>query len=87
MSSSIIVRAAIFTAGAIVGGCAAAAVSNNRNRPVISPVTQPIPKAVPVVGLDATGKTTISTELSITSNLLPVLKYGNPGESCLASNF
>jgi endonuclease G len=78
MPSAAIIRAAIFTAGAVVGGCVATAVSNNRNRP-------PTPKfdpPRPVIGLDATGETTISSELTITSNLLPVLKYGNPGESC-----
>lgn len=74
MPSSTIVRAAIFTAGALVGGCVATVV--NRNRPVTSPVTLP----QPVVGLDATGKTAISTDLNITSNPLPVLKYGNPGK-------
>lgn len=80
MPSSAILRAAIFTAGAVVGGCVAAAVSSNRNRP--TPVTQLTSKPdQPVIGLDATGKTTISSELTITSNLLPVLKYGNPGES------
>lgn len=64
MPGSIIVRAAIFTAGAVVGGCIATAVSNNQSRPA-------------AVELDGTGKTTISTELS---NQLPILKYGNPGK-------
>ena len=87
MPSSAIVHAAIFTAGAVVGGCVVAAVSSNRNRQLAtsSPVTQLTPKPLlpqPVVGLDATGKTAISTELVIRSNLFPVLKYGHPGESC-----
>lgn len=78
MPSSTIVRAAIFAAGAIVGGCVATAVTNNRNKPAPQ-FPRPVPPQ-PVVGLDATGKTTISTELTITSNIPPVLKYGNPGE-------
>lgn len=83
MPSTAIIRAAIFTAGAVVGGCVATAVSNNRNRPPVTPKSD-LPQ--PVIGFDATGKTTISSELTTTSNLLPILKYGNPGESCI-SNF
>ena len=83
MPSAAIVRAAIFTAGAVVGGCVATAVSHNRNRPVISPVTPKSDPPQPVNGYDAT---TISGELTIASNLLPVLKYGNPGVLC-PSNF
>ena len=75
MPGTAIIRAAIFTAGAVVGGCVATAVSINRNRPVTSKPDQP----QPVIWLDATGKSTISSELTATSNLLPVLKYGNPG--------
>ena len=86
MPSSAIIRAAIFTAGAVVGGCVATVVSNNRNRPVTSTATPKSDLPQPIIGFDATGKTTISSELTITSNLLPVLKYGNPGESC-PSNF
>ena len=78
MPGTAIIRAAIFTAGAVVGGCVATAVSNNRNRPVTSPVSPP----QPVIGFDAAGNTTISSELTVTSNLFPVLKYGNPGVSC-----
>ena len=86
MPSSAIIRAAIFTAGAVVGGCVATVVSNNRNRPVTSTATPKSDLPQPIIGFDATGKTTISSELTITSNLLPVLKYGNPGES-YSSNF
>ena len=86
MPSTTIIRAAIFTAGAVVGGCVATAVSNSRNRPVTSPVNPKSDAPQPVIGFDATGKTTISSELSVSSNLLPVLKYGNPGVS-YASNF
>ena len=86
MPSTAIIRAAIFAAGAVVGGCVATAVSNKRNRPVTSPVTPKSDPPQPVIGFDATGKTTISSEMTITSNLLPILKYGNPGVSC-SSNF
>ena len=79
MPSTAIIRAAIFTAGAVVGGCVATAVSSNRNRPVTSLVTPKSDPPQPVIGFDATGK---SNELTVTSNLLPVLKYGNPGMSC-----
>lgn len=86
MPSTAIIRAAIFTAGAVVGGCVATAVSNSRNRPVTSPVTPKSDPPQPVIGFDPTGKTSISSELTVTSNLLSVLKYGNPGVSC-PSNF
>lgn len=78
MPSPAILRAAIFTAGAVVGGCVATALSKNRNRTAAPKSDTP----QPVIGFDATGKTTISSELTVTSNLLPVLKYGNPGVSC-----
>ena len=84
MPSSAIIRAAIFTAGAVIGGCVATVVSNNRNRPVTSIPKSNLPQ--PVIGFDATGKTKLSSELTLTSNLAPVLNYGNPGESC-PSNF
>ena len=82
MPGAAIIRAAIFTAGAVVGGCVVTAVANNRNRPV-TPKSDP---PQPVTGLDATGKTEISTEVTETSGLLPILKYGNPGVS-RPSNF
>ena len=74
MPTTAIIRAGIFAAGAVVGGCVASAVSNNRNR--VTPKSDALQS---VIGFDATGKTTVSSELAVTSNLLPVLKYGNPG--------
>lgn len=78
MPTTTIIRAAIFAAGAVVGGCVATAVSNNRNRPVSQKSDPP----QSVFGFDATGKPTVSSELTVTSNLLPALRYGNPGLSC-----
>ncbi|KAF9475676.1 mitochondrial nuclease [Pholiota conissans] len=85
MPSAVIVHAAVFTAGAVIGGGLAVAVSN-KNRatqpPPIIPYT-PAPRpneSTPVIGLDIiSGKTQLSKGLTITSNLPAVLKYGNPG--------
>lgn len=87
MPSAAIVHAAVFTAGALLGGGLAVAVSNNNKRAVAAPPYTPAQQTpaarvpVPVIGLDPQGKTSISNELTITSNLPAVLKYGNPGAS------
>ncbi|PPQ64686.1 hypothetical protein CVT26_002776 [Gymnopilus dilepis] len=83
MPSGIIVHAAVFTAGAVLGGGIAAAISN-KNRPV-PPV--PVPAATapsgPIIGVDTIGKApAVPKDLSVTSvtQTLPLaLKYGNPG--------
>ena len=86
MPSSVIVHAAVFTAGALLGGGLAVAVSSSKQRVVAPPYT-PAPYQhkpderlpSPVIGIDTQGKTSISNELSVTSSLPAVLKYGNPG--------
>lgn len=83
MPSAAIVHAAVFTAGALLGGGLAVAVANKNKHTATAPYT-PAPRpdervAGPVIGLDTYGRTNISKELSITSNLPAVLKYGNPG--------
>jgi endonuclease G len=86
MPSAAIVHAAVFTAGALLGGGLAVAVSNKNRATYAPPVSYtPSPRPTeaisgPVIDLDtASGKTNISKELSITANLPAVLKYGNPG--------
>ncbi|KAF8197399.1 hypothetical protein BJ912DRAFT_922851 [Pholiota molesta] len=86
MPSAAIVHAAVFTAGALLGGGLAVAVSNKNRAAYAPPVPYtPSPRHTeaisgPVIDLDtASGKTNISKELSITANLPAVLKYGNPG--------
>ena len=83
MPSAAIIHAAVFTAGALLGGGLAVAVSS-KNKHATAPYTPAPPRPderviAPVIGLDTYGKTSISKELSITSNLPAVLKYGNPG--------
>jgi len=85
MPSSVIVHAAVFTAGALLGGGVAAAVTSRKrpvpppNAPLHAPVTTQIKTGAPVIDIDSTGRTKISTELTVTSILPPALKYGNPG--------
>lgn len=74
MPSSAIVHAAIFTAGALLGGGIAAAVSRNQ-RPGPGQVRTP----APVIDIDPTGKTKLSV---VPRSDLPVLKYGYPGMFC-----
>jgi endonuclease G len=69
MPSSAIVHAAVFTAGALLGGGIAAAVSRNQR-----PRTP-----APVIDVDPTGKTKLSV---VPRSDLPVLKYGHPGMFC-----
>lgn len=66
MPSSIAIHAAIFTAGAVVGGGIAAAVANRKGRP-----TQPL-------SVQTTDKGNQAVALTAPAGL-PVLKYGNPG--------
>ncbi len=82
MPSAAIIHAAVFTAGALIGGGLAVAVSSKNKHATSYTPAPPRPDervVAPVIGLDTYGKTSISKELSITSNLPAVLKYGNPG--------
>jgi len=82
MSGSTAVRAAIFAAGALVGGGVAAFVTSRHqpmstyNRPLQGVSTSP----PPIVGLDEARKTTlVDTGITPPTLLSPVLKYGHPG--------
>jgi hypothetical protein len=74
MPSSAIVHAAVFTAGALLGGGIAAAVSSRQK---LTPAYVKSPAQV--VGIDITGTTRTSPELSVSHVLSSPLKYGNPG--------
>ncbi|KAF9452827.1 hypothetical protein P691DRAFT_803116 [Macrolepiota fuliginosa MF-IS2] len=85
MPGSAAVNAAIFTAGALLGGGIAAVVTSKKNqqqqvlptRPVPISVPAPTPVPAPVVQVGAGGKPRfIESEQMIVS---PVLKYGHPG--------
>ncbi|KAF9557691.1 hypothetical protein CPC08DRAFT_819754 [Agrocybe pediades] len=82
MPSSAIIHAAVFTAGAVLGGGIAAVVSS-RTKPSSVASTSPVPPSnslgAPVIGLNSTGRTEISRELTVASSLPLALKYGNPG--------
>ncbi|KAJ3815682.1 hypothetical protein F5876DRAFT_61275 [Lentinula aff. lateritia] len=86
---SVLVQAALFAAGAIVGGGVTATVFTKRQaqRPVVAPtvdgtIVSPAVATVspPVIGLGANGNAQISSLASATSlSSSAVLKYGNPG--------
>ncbi|KAF9001971.1 hypothetical protein BDQ17DRAFT_1244021 [Cyathus striatus] len=78
MSPSVIVHAAVFTAGALLGGGIATAVASKKVTQPVAAVPVPVCPA-PVVVVDDFGKASISKEMSITSSLPSVLKHGNPG--------
>ena len=75
MTATALVRAAIFAAGALVGGGVATIISSKRQLPRPSPQTQEA-----IVALDEAGKTRMSGTVAPMSSLSTVLKYGNPGE-------
>ncbi|CAA7267993.1 unnamed protein product [Cyclocybe aegerita] len=84
MLSSAIIHAAVFTAGAVLGGGVAAVVTN-RQRPSVAsasapvPIPAPAPKPSPIIGLDRGGNTRLSTDLTTASVLPLALKHGHPG--------
>ncbi|KAL0071649.1 nuclease [Marasmius tenuissimus] len=90
MSSSV-VQAAVFAAGAVIGGGVTALVTSKRQRPadipgaIPSSSTTPSTAAVttvspPVIDLGSKGNAQISNAASLASLTAPtVLKYGNPG--------
>lgn len=90
MPGSAVVHAAVFTAGALLGGGIAAVVTSRKNqqqpvlptRPVHSPpVPIPVPEQQtqisPVIGVGTSGKPKFAENEQILVS--PVLKYGNPG--------
>jgi len=83
MPSAALIHAAVFTAGAVLGGGIAAAVTN-KNKTTTAPVlVPPTPAAAPsrtpaLVGMQA-GKPHVSTELVAVASDLPVMKFGHPG--------
>ncbi len=79
MPGSTVVHAAVFTAGALLGGGIAAAVTHRKNQQI--PPTRPAPVLAPVstpaVQVGVSGKPNfVGTEGLLVS---PVLKYGHPG--------
>lgn len=80
MPSGIIIHAAVFTAGAVLGGGIAAVVSN-KNR--VLPVPAAAVPTGPIIGVETIGKApAVLKDLSVTSvtQSLPLaLKYGHPG--------
>lgn len=77
MPNSAIVHAAVFTAGALLGGGIAAAVSRNQRPGQTTPIPGQVRTPAPVIDVDLTGRTMLSTVLR--SDLPLVLKYGHPG--------
>ncbi|KZV62624.1 hypothetical protein PENSPDRAFT_591140 [Peniophora sp. CONT] len=83
MSSSSLVRAAIFAAGAAVGGGVVTVLGRKRAQeaapvgvPVYAPpVTSQTPSNTPAVSLGASG----APVLAAGTPVIPVLRYGNPG--------
>ena len=79
MSGSKVVRAAIFTAGALVGGGVTAFVNRRHARPT----TAPVPPG-PIVEVNEGRHLTLAGGETLLS---PVLKYGNPGKSSVAAAY
>lgn len=73
MPSSVFVHATVFTAGALLGGGIAAAVSSRQK------FTQTAPSVKPPPSFDTTGNAKVSTEISAYYSLPSPLKYGHPG--------
>ncbi|KAF8874639.1 hypothetical protein CPB84DRAFT_1797326 [Gymnopilus junonius] len=80
MPSGIIVHAAVFTAGAVLGGGIAAAISNkNRTSSALPVSATPVPNG-PIIGVETIGKTpAVPKDWSVTQSLPLALKHGNPG--------
>jgi len=78
MTGTALVRAAIFAAGALVGGGVATIISSKRQSPRPSSQAQGA-----IVDLDEAGKTRMSGTGTVVARINPlsaVLKYGNPGK-------
>ncbi|KAF8644132.1 hypothetical protein AX16_008660 [Volvariella volvacea WC 439] len=77
-----LVHAAVFAAGALVGGGIAAVTTANRRSavPIHTAPSQTLDSTLPVLRLDQqTGQATLSEATSQLPSSTPVLKYGNPG--------
>lgn len=83
MSSSAIVRAALFAAGALVGGGVATVLSSRQQSTPIaaSPSESASPSKRPIVEVNEIGKMQIIDGAMMPSSLSPILRYGNPGQS------
>ena len=71
MPGSVVVHAAVFTAGALLGGGIAAAVAH-RNQ-------QQLGRPSPIIEVDTTGKGTLSSTTGALTVASGTLKHGNPG--------
>ncbi|PFH46115.1 hypothetical protein AMATHDRAFT_70601 [Amanita thiersii Skay4041] len=81
MPGSVVVHAAVFTAGALLGGGVAAAIANRRSQLALPPPphTPQVPtKQVPVMDVDVRGRIKVA-EPSPLPVAHEVLRYGNPG--------
>ncbi|KAJ8519877.1 hypothetical protein ONZ45_g3236 [Pleurotus djamor] len=80
MAGSVFVHAAVFAAGALVGGGVAAAVaSKKREFPVVAQNTQMTSPRPPIIEVGPGGVATLSPAAGTGTVLAPPLKYGNPG--------
>lgn len=77
MPSFTIIHAAVFTAGALIGGGITAAVSS-RQKHTQTRTSEQGRTPAPVIDVDPSGKTKLSS-IGATSDLTPVLRYGHPG--------
>ena len=88
MAPSVLIHAAVFAAGAVVGGVGAA-VASKRTAPAPpatttaavpgGPVTPPSVPPKPVVQMSDKGGARITDIEPVGALVSPVLKYGNPG--------
>jgi endonuclease G, mitochondrial len=82
MSSSSLLRVALFTAGAVVGGGIATVLGSKKTNDTPTIVASPAGKPTnqPAVDLGVTG----APRLAHGTAVMPVLKYGNPGAQITA---
>jgi endonuclease G len=87
MPSSVIIHAAYFAAGAVIGGGLVTAVSSGKKRQIPSPqfsvptvdLRQSGVVIPPIVEIGASGDARITNAAAAMTLAPPVLKYGNPG--------
>ena len=75
------IQAAIFAAGAVVGGGIATVIANKRREVTALPPRPAIAQGPPVVGVDVAGKPHFEPPkgVQIVPSLPPVLRNGHPG--------